>query len=172
MFRQFWVLGFVWGVSAISLSACSSLPSVGLGSISRLPNGAVIQPVDGPAGAVQEALLRQLDQWRGTPYKLGGTGRTGIDCSAFVQTTLADHFQVRLPRSTDQQVQSGFEVEPAHMEPGDLVFFRNHKGGNHVGLYMGSRWFLHASTSAGVTLNSLDERYWQRHFWHARRVMF
>lgn len=177
MLMRFACLGWMCGLALINLSACSSFKPESRSSSSSLPNadlpnGAVIAQADGPGAAVQEALLAQLAQWRGTPYKMGGTGRMGIDCSAFVQTTLADHFRLAMPRSTEQQVQSGFEVEPEQMVPGDLVFFKNHKGGNHVGLYMGSRWFLHASTSAGVTLNSLDERYWRRHFWQARRVMF
>ncbi|WP_283235461.1 NlpC/P60 family protein [Pseudoalteromonas spongiae] len=38
------------------------------------------------------ALYPQLHAWRGGPYKLGGTSKTGIDCSAFVETSYIDRF--------------------------------------------------------------------------------
>ncbi|MFN4327420.1 MAG: NlpC/P60 family protein [Limnobacter sp.] len=157
----------------VAVSACSTVPS----SISRLPpsdlpKGARIQTLEGPLAEVQQSLLAQLRDWQGTPYRLGGTSRQGIDCSAFVQTTLSGLFKVSLPRSTDQQSRVGFEVEPQYVLPGDLVFFRTGRQSSHVGVYVGSRWFLHASTSEGVTLNSLDEPYWRRTFTSVRRVMF
>lgn len=141
-------------------------------SPSRLPHGAVIDIETGPTGIVQQTLLSQLEVWRGTPYVLGGTSKRGIDCSAFVQTTLVERFQTSVPRNTEQQVQAGFDVEQREVVPGDLVFFRTGRNSGHVGLYVGSRWFLHASTSAGVTLNSLDDPYWRSRYWTARRVIF
>lgn len=160
-----WVLLGLMGVAG-----CSFLS--GSRTSSGLPNGAVIEMETGPAGVVQQTLLRQLEAWRGTPYALGGTSRQGIDCSAFVQITLADRFQTPVPRNTEQQVQAGFEVDRWQLTPGDLVFFRTGRSSGHVGMYVGSKWFLHASTSAGVTLNSLDEPYWRGRYWAARRVIF
>src|ERR1700730_9621876 len=37
-------------------------------------------------------LYRTIDDWYGTRYKLGGTTKTGIDCSAFVQTIFISVF--------------------------------------------------------------------------------
>lgn len=138
----------------------------------RLPKGARIAPADGPLRTVQEALLEQLKAWQGTPYRLGGTSRQGVDCSAFTQITLAQRLSLDLPRTTEQQADVGFDVAQEAMQPGDLVFFKTGRRSNHVGIYLGSRWFLHASTSEGVTLNNLDETYWKRHYWTARRVLF
>lgn len=45
-----------------------------------------------------EDLLDQLyqrhDQWQGTPYRLGGMSKQGIDCSGFVQLTFAEEFDL------------------------------------------------------------------------------
>ncbi|MCQ8895447.1 NlpC/P60 family protein [Limnobacter humi] len=165
--------GLAWVLAvAMVLPACSSLqPAMTLDG-ERLPKGARIAPADGSLKTVQEALLDQLKAWQGTPYRLGGSSRQGVDCSAFTQITLAQRLSLNLPRTTEQQADVGFDVAQEAMQPGDLVFFRTGRRSNHVGIYLGSRWFLHASTSEGVTLNSLDEAYWKRHYWTARRVLF
>jgi lipoprotein Spr len=36
-------------------------------------------------------LYQNIDDWYGTRYKLGGTTKDGIDCSAFVQTIFLQH---------------------------------------------------------------------------------
>ncbi|MCP1673499.1 cell wall-associated NlpC family hydrolase [Natronocella acetinitrilica] len=118
--------------------------------------------------AVIEALYAQHDDWAGTPYRLGGASRRGIDCSAFVQTTFASHFDRRLPRSTEGQARVGRPVARTELEAGDLVFFRTGKT-RHVGIYVESGQFLHASTSQGVMLSELDNPYWAGNWWTARR---
>ena len=56
--------------------------------------------------------------------------------------------------------------------PGDLVFFKTGSGesGLHVGIYDTDNQFIHASTSQGVTRSSLDNVYWHKNFWQARRI--
>ncbi len=117
------------------------------------------------------SLLQQYDRWQGTPYRLGGETRSGVDCSAFVQQTFSDRFGVMLPRSTDQQMREGFEVSRSSMQVGDLVFFRIGYTGRHVGVYLGGNEFMHASVSNGVTISSLDAAYWRKYFWQVRRVV-
>lgn len=122
-------------------------------------------------GAVQEALLVQFRQWRGTPYKLGGNSKAGIDCSAFVQQTLATQFGIQAPRTTSQQLTMGEEVDRSAPKVGDLLFFRTGYTMRHVGFYLGGGQFLHASTKVGVTISKLDDPYWRKTFWKVRRVM-
>ncbi|HEX4855614.1 MAG TPA: NlpC/P60 family protein [Limnobacter sp.] len=121
--------------------------------------------------AVQQALLTQYLEWQGTPYRLGGESRAGIDCSAFVQQTLKKHFSIMLPRSTDQQVTAGKIIPRESARPGDLLFFKTGRSTRHVGFYMGEGQFLHASTTEGVTISRLNDAYWQKTFWTARRVL-
>ncbi|MDV5170244.1 NlpC/P60 family protein [Photobacterium rosenbergii] len=110
-------------------------------------------------------------QWRGTPYRLGGTTKAGIDCSAFVQIGLAEVFQKKLPRTTGEQVRQGKWVAITELEEGDLVFFKTGRTLRHVGIYLGDSQFLHASTSQGVMISNLKNPYWRSTYWQARRVV-
>lgn len=117
-----------------------------------------------------EAIDSYYRDWRGTPYRLGGTGRGGLDCSAFVQNLYAEVFNQRLARTTERQAEQGVQILPGELEPGDLIFFKTGWKARHVGVYVGDNQFVHASTSVGVTRSSLSNNYWRDAFWHARRV--
>ncbi|MCK2183691.1 NlpC/P60 family protein [Halomonas sp. YJPS3-2] len=147
-----------------------------------LPGGAQMSPVDNPVLAlrglrnpppaqVRQALLVEHQRWLGTPYRLGGTTRHGIDCSALVQRVFAEAFGLDLPRTTTQQVREGEAVPRDDLRPGDLVFFQPPGYYHHVGIYVGQGRFLHASTSRGVKISSLDNRYWRHYYWQARRPL-
>ena len=107
--------------------------------------------------------------WKGTPHQWGGTTRSGIDCSALVQTLYRDVAGVQLPRTTRAQVRTGERVRKRNLQPGDLVFFHLDKS-RHVGVYLGERRFVHASSSHGVMTSSLTESYWASRYWTARRI--
>ncbi|PXX97304.1 C40 family peptidase [Halomonas sp. LBP4] len=124
-----------------------------------------------PPALVRQALLAQHERWVGTPYRLGGTTERGIDCSALVQHVFNDTFRLALPRSTGRQVHQGTPVARDELQAGDLVFFRPPGAYDHVGIYVGDGFFLHASTSRGVKLSRLDNAYWRRHYWQARRAL-
>ena len=62
--------------------------------------------------------------WKGTPYRLGGTTKKGIDCSAFVQVGYSSVYQMMLPRTTLQLVEKGRKVSRKSDKRRDLVFFR------------------------------------------------
>ena len=117
-------------------------------------------------------LNDQLIHWRGTPYRYGGMSRGGIDCSGFVLMTFRDRFDLRLPRETRQQARIGAGIDKDDLLPGDLVFFKTGSGesGLHVGIYDTDNQFIHASTSRGVMKSSLDNVYWRKKFWQARRI--
>ena len=117
-------------------------------------------------------LNDQLAHWRGTPYRYGGSSRGGVDCSAFVMMTFRDKFELQLPRDTKHQATIGTEIDKDDLLPGDLVFFKTGSGnsGLHVGIYDTDNQFIHASTSQGVTRSSLDNVYWSKNFWQARRI--
>jgi lipoprotein Spr/probable lipoprotein NlpC len=125
---------------------------------------------DGRSAGHQRALLAKYHDWRGTPYALGGTGRRGIDCSAFVAVVMSDVYGTELPRQTSDQINAGRGIGRSSLKPGDLVFFKTGWFGRHVGIYVGDGEFIHAAKSTGVTKSSLDSEYWSRHYWKARRV--
>jgi len=116
-------------------------------------------------------LYRQHQEWQGTPYRIGGQSRRGIDCSGFVQLTYRSHLGVALPRTTGQQVTVGQPIRQSELTTGDLVFFRIDGKTRHVGIYLEQNRFLHASKSSGVMISSLDSPYWQSAYWKSRRIL-
>ena len=119
---------------------------------------------------VKEILYAQYGEWHSVKYKGGGLSKSGIDCSGFVYVTFDARFSIKLPRSTDEQINAGPEVPQNKLVPGDLVFFKTGKSQRHVGIYIEDRKFLHASTEKGVMISSLDDQYWLRAYWKSVRV--
>lgn len=119
---------------------------------------------------VHAELMAHYREWRGVPYRLGGQSKRGIDCSAFVQLAYRQRFGLNLPRTTARQATMGRQVKRKHLKTGDLVFFKTGLRVRHVGIYLGQQRFLHASTSRGVMISRLGQRYWARHFWKAVRL--
>ena len=115
-----------------------------------------------------KALAQVYNEWSGTRYRMGGSTKRGIDCSAFMQTAFLDAYGVELPRTTSEQRYLGRQIQKYELRKGDLVFFRRN---SHVGVYIGNNQFMHASSSQGVTISSLDEDYWARTYTPSRRVM-
>lgn len=98
--------------------------------------------------------------------------QNGVDCSGFVYRTFNDRFAIQLPRTTVDQTQLGTRIDKSDLMPGDLVFFKTGSGENglHVGIYDTDNTFIHASTSKGVIRSSMDNVYWRKVFWQARRI--
>lgn len=94
----------------------------------------------------------------------------GVDCSGFVQLTFREQFAMQLPRDTGSQAQLGRSISTRQLRPGDLVFFHIGKRTRHVGVMVEKNKFLHASTSKGVMISDLNQPYWQRYYWQARRL--
>ncbi|MDF7647604.1 C40 family peptidase [Candidatus Pantoea formicae] len=116
------------------------------------------------------ALHDQMHSWEGTKYQWGGTQLTGVDCSGFVWRTLKDRFNIPMDRVTTRElIAMGQPVDKAHLQPGDLVFFRI-KHELHVGFYDTDHQFLHASVSQGVMRSSLNNPYWRSVYLEARRL--
>ncbi|MGB0467487.1 MAG: NlpC/P60 family protein [Pontibacterium sp.] len=121
---------------------------------------------------VKRALMMQYSDWKGTQYRYGGMSKQGVDCSAFVLLTYQSRLGQRLPRTTLLQSRIGSPVSRRELRAGDLVFFKTSYKVRHVGIFIGDAQFLHASTSKGVTISSLDNNYWSARYWMAKRPNF
>lgn len=119
---------------------------------------------------MQQFLQLAYQDWKGTPYLLGGSGYTGIDCSAFMQVVFEDYFSREIPRTTRQQLTVGERVQRSGIQTGDLVFFKTGQTSYHVGVMVNRQEFLHASTSSGVKLSELDHPFWQETYLMTRRI--
>ncbi|MDE6085443.1 MAG: C40 family peptidase [Muribaculaceae bacterium] len=121
-----------------------------------------------------KALVKTARKWLGTPYKYGGDTRKGVDCSAMVMNVYNEALKIKLPRTTRTQREFATQVKKGDLQPGDLVFFSpGVKGKNisHVGMYIGSDRFIHASSSRGVVVSSLEEKYYRDHYHSGGRVV-
>jgi len=119
------------------------------------------------------SLYKFIDDWYGVRYRYGGTDKSGIDCSAFVQRLYETVFSTSLLRTAFDQFQNVSLMRNAdNLREGDLVFFHVHsrKRITHVGIYLANNFFVHASLSQGVMISSLTEGYWQRFFAGAGRI--
>lgn len=116
-------------------------------------------------------LYETIDHWWGTPYRMGGTTKKGIDCSAFVQTLILGTFAVQLPRTAHEQRSFSSWIPIADLKEGDLVFFNTKGGVSHVGVYLQNNKFVHSSTSKGVMISDLNDGYWSRKLIGAGRIL-
>lgn len=115
-------------------------------------------------------LLRQVDAWYGTRYRMGGTTRKGIDCSAFVQAVYLSAYAVSVPRTAYMQYKAATRISATELKEGDLVFFNTTGGVSHVDIYLRNNKFIHASSSNGVTVSDLFEPYYLKRFLGAGRI--
>lgn len=117
-----------------------------------------------------EKLLGAMEDWYGTRYRLGGTDKNGIDCSAFVQTFLASLYGVSTARTCREQYAETRRIKKSNLQEGDLVFFKTRgKSISHVGVYLRNNKFIHASTSSGVMISDLNEGYFSSRYAGAGR---
>lgn len=105
--------------------------------------------------------------WLGTPHRMGGTTKQGVDCSGFVCNVYKEIYGISLPRrSQDMAKVCKIIKDKNDLKEGDLVFFNNKKGGtiNHVGIFLDKDKFIHTSSSKGVTIGKFSETYWAERF--------
>jgi len=137
------------------------------------PSGVPPEPVS--ATAANDVLFRALGLV-GTPYRYGGnTPDSGFDCSGLIGYVYRDAAGLALPRTTQQMSQAqGANVRREALQAGDLVFFATSGGRrvSHAGIYVGEGRFVHAPSSGGtVRLDSLGNRYWDKTYLGAKRVL-
>lgn len=128
--------------------------------------------MDGGQSAPQSvSVWKQAAQpWLGTPYRIGGLSRDGIDCSGFTLTLHREVAQRTLARTSQEQWSRSVPVSPNQVRAGDLVFFNTTgKGVSHVGVFLADQEFVHASTSKGVIFSQLTDPYWSNRYLGARR---
>lgn len=111
-------------------------------------------------------LYEAIAGWIGTPYRYGGTTKEGVDCSAFVGHIYKEVYGLKLHRVADDMRKDFTLVSRSELSEGDVVFFTNSKGRvSHVGIYLKDDLFAHSSTSRGVIVSRLGDKYWSAHFY-------
>ncbi len=122
--------------------------------------------------SIQERLVLFAKKLLHLPYRFGGNGAFGLDCSGYVQKVYG-YIGQDIPRSAREQYNLGETIDKDDLATGDLVFFRTYASfPSHVGIYLGNNLFIHASSlSKKITIDSLETPYYFRHFIGAKRIL-
>ncbi|MBM7096257.1 C40 family peptidase [Bacillus sp. H-16] len=104
------------------------------------------------------------------PYRLTGDTLAAFDCSFLVQHAF-EVMNIHLPRITYHQFEVGETIPLEKAKPGDVIYFSGtwQKGISHTGIYLGERFFIHASGEEGETTISYLGDSWMRHFTGVKR---
>ncbi|MCP3898502.1 MAG: hypothetical protein GY707_02065 [Desulfobacteraceae bacterium] len=119
---------------------------------------------------IKKIILKEFRKWEGTPHKMGGYSKKGIDCSGFANYMYKKLFNIEVPRSTKLFLKQGVKIKKSKLKPGDLVIFSPPTYPRHVGIYVGNDKFIHASTSKGVMMSDLKNPYWLKYYLMSRRI--
>ncbi len=124
-------------------------------------------------GISKQDIMNEIMDWLGTPYRFGGNSRKAIDCSAFVRSIFLASSDIMLPRTARDQFTVGAKISRDNLEFGDMIFFHTYtyRFPSHVGIYLGDDLFAHASSRYGVTVSSLNSRYYSKRFIGGKRMM-
>jgi cell wall-associated NlpC family hydrolase len=115
-------------------------------------------------------LYALIDDWFGTRYRYGGSTKKGIDCSSLTGRLMKDVYNIVLPRTAREQYAACHKIPAEALEEGDLVFFNTRGGVSHVGFFLSNGYFVHASSSNGVTISNLEDNYYKNRFVGAGRI--
>lgn len=120
-------------------------------------------------------LYTEAAQWLGVPYRSGGNTRKGVDCSGLVVQIYKQTYHKQLERTTSQIAKKNCrKIGKSKLKTGDLVFFnttkKKRKAINHVGIFLKNGYFIHASTSKGVMVSHLKEKYYHKVWRQGGRV--
>lgn len=133
----------------------SEAPKYNASNSTNASRGTSSTSVSAPAS--DSNIIAYASNFLGTPYLWGGTSpSTGFDCSGFTQYVYA-HFGISLGRTTYDQINDGYGVSRAELQPGDLVFFGKNGDPTHMGMYVGNNTYIHSPRTGDVIkISSMD----------------
>ena len=117
-------------------------------------------------------LYQFVYDWIGTPYRLGGDDKRGVDCSGFAYQLYDKVFHTVIGNNSKNIFNMVNPIDKEELKEGDLVFFKiNSRSISHIGVYLGDNKFAHASSSRGVMISNLNENYWKRYYYKSGRLL-
>ena len=131
-----------------------------------------ISQISQRVGSQASDLVVNAMGFLGVPYKRGGAGIAGFDCSGFVRSMFEQTVGKVLPRRASEQAAATEKIDKQDLKPGDLVFFNTMRQTfSHVGIYVGDNKFIHSPRPGKqVKVEDMRDAYWERRFTGARRV--
>jgi cell wall-associated NlpC family hydrolase len=124
-------------------------------------------------GAENKDLMKVIASWIGAPYKWGGCGKDGVDCSCFVQTVYREVYGISLSRNSGAMFDNDLiPADKENLREGDIISFKMKDDRiSHIGIYLKNNRFVHVSRKKGVVISSLDRPYFQKRFYSAGRAV-
>ncbi len=90
-------------------------------------------------------LVNYALKFVGNKYVWGGNSLTkGVDCSGYTKQ-IYKKFGITLPRTSRTQPSAGKKIKASEAKPGDLFFYGDSDGINHVAIYIGNGKIVHAA---------------------------
>lgn len=179
------ILAFAMSVMAVLLTGCHTSKKVTTTDSPGSPNSEVVA-VDsygylsrrlgisiGKHDKENLELFTVAEKWLGVPYRYGGNTKKGCDCSGFVSQVYKAVYGKSLERNSAAiRDKNCSKIRRSQLRTGDLVFFKTGSSRkiNHVGIYLKDDKFIHASSSKGVIVSSLEEKYYIRTYVCSGRV--
>lgn len=119
-----------------------------------------------------EEIVSFAKQYLGYKYVYGGSSPgSGFDCSGFTSYVYKQFGYTSINRTASGQYKQGTSVSKSELQQGDLVFFASGGSIYHVGIYIGSGQFIHASSSSvGVVISDLNSSYYTSRYYGAKRL--
>ena len=116
-------------------------------------------------------LEKYAKEWLGAKYVYGAASKKKTDCSGYVMQVYKGFYGISLDHNAQRIYDDGrgYSIKRSKLQEGDLVFFGNFWKISHVGIYLTGNRFIHASTSDGVVITSMDDKYWSSKYKGARR---
>ena len=116
-------------------------------------------------------LEKYAKEWLGAKYVYGAASKKKTDCSGYVMQVYKGFYNIALDHNAQHIYDDGrgYSIRRTKLQEGDLVFFGNFWKISHVGIYLKGNRFIHASTSKGVVITSMDDNYWSSKYKGARR---
>ena len=137
-------------------------------SCGSIRKGSKMKPRDG--------VVYYAKGYLGTPYALGGNTKGGIDCSGLIYNAYLQQ-GIRIPRTVDALRKKGKRISVKKAKKGDLIFFRasSNRKLTHAGIVVGTKsgipQFIHASSSRGVIISTIENTYWKKNYAQTRRLL-
>ncbi|MCA0172784.1 peptidoglycan-binding protein [Bacillus sp. RAR_GA_16] len=151
------------GLSVDGIAGPNTFSALGGASVSKSSSSQVKS-----ASTSNSSVVSIAKQYMGVPYVWAGTSPSGFDCSGYLQYVF-NKAGVSIPRTVASIWNATDKVSSPSV--GDLVFFETYKSGpSHAGIYIGNGQFIHASSSYGVTISSMDNSYWAPRYLGAKRA--
>lgn len=137
-------------------------------AIEAVPNPLTNMPANADKAQKLETLARSKI---GADYVWGAVGPDTFDCSGFTSWVYRNALGMEITRTTRSQIEQGRPVSRAELQKGDLMFWNTVGTATHVSIYLGNGQFIHASTSRGVRIDSINSKYYGPRFHSGRRLI-